>query len=60
MDMNYAHTRDIPIHTIYIHVNINQLDISIVGIISETHHYPQVTVRGLPYNTSTNAAPYNR
>ena len=61
MDMKYAHTRDTPhshnIHTCQI---TNQLDISVVGIISVTHYYPRVTVRGLPYNTTINAAPYNR
>ena len=54
MDMKYAHTRDIPTHTIYIHAPslINQLDITVGGFISATQHYLQVTVRGLPSNPS--------
>ena len=62
MDMKYAHTRDISTHIIYIHAPslINQLDITVGGIISATQHYPQVTVRGLPPNTSIIIAPYNR
>ena len=60
--MKYDHTRDIATHTIYIHGPslFNQLDITVGDIISATQHYPQVTVRGLPLNTSIITAPYNR
>ena len=51
------HTHSHNTHTCQI---TNQLDIIVVGSISDTHHYPQVTVRGLPHNTSINAAPYYR